>query len=364
VLFVVPPYRVEVSLNLVIVGVLGGFVAVYVLARLVAHALSLPAQVRMFRERRARDKARSRMLDGLKGFFESRYAKSERAAAEALALGEEPAINATIAARAAHELRRFADRDRYLAQAADTAPEEITLRLMTQAELLADERRFPEALQALRTLHEQSSRAHTGALRLELRVHQQLGNWDQVLKLVDQLDQRHAFDAVLVRRLKRRAQVENLMARATQGKELEDYWLKMSSDQRADPEIAAAAARAFTGAGRCTRAHELIEQALETEWNPELVALYGEGLGDDSLGQIERAEKWLNTHHDDAMLLLTLGKLCAHQQLWGKAQSYLEASVSIAPSREAHVELARLAERLDRPEEARRHYRESLETSQ
>jgi HemY protein len=50
----------------------------------------------------------------------------------------------------------------------------------------------------------------------------------------------------------------------------------------------------------------------------------------------------------DGALLLTLGRLCRQQQLWGKARSYLEAALAIAPSRAAHVELAQLLEQLGR----------------
>jgi HemY protein len=361
VLFVVPPYRAEVSLNLLVAALAMLFFALYLLTRLAAAVLRLPAEVRALRERSAREQARARLLEGLKAFFEERYARAEKAAADALERGEEPAISAVVAARSAHELRRFEDRDRYLAAAAAAAPGEQTLRLMSQARLLCDERRFLEALQALQALQAASRRPHTGALRLELKVQQNLGNWERVLALLEQLEKRHAFDAALVRELRRHAIVENLKSRAFQKRELEEYWGRLPASDRRDAKVAAAGARSFVEVGDCAAAHAILEQALEAEWNPELLALYGECLGGDVLKQIERAEFWLERHPDDAGLLLTLGKLCAHQQLWGKAQSYLEASVSVAPTREAHVALARLAERLGRDEEARAQYRRSLD---
>lgn len=361
VLVVFPDYRAEFSLNLLLLALALAFAAFYALLRLVATALAMPSEVRAWRERRARDRARARLAEGLKAFFEERYAKAEKAAAEALALGQEPAISAVVAARAAHELRRFEDRDRYLAAAASEAPGETTLRLMTQAELLADERRYIEALQALQALRASSPRSHTGALRLELKVQQKLGNWEQVPALLNQLESRHAFDAALVRELKRHAWVENLKSRSFQRRELEEYWARVPAAERRHPKVAAAAARGFIEVGDCAAAHGVVEQALDAEWSPELVALYAQCLGDDALKQIERGEAWLKAQPEDAGLLLTLGKLCAHQQLWGKAQSYLEASVSVAPSREAHVALARLAERLGRDDEARAQYRRSLD---
>ena len=52
---------------------------------------------------------------------------------------------------------------------------------------------------------------------------------------------------------------------------------------------------------------------------------------------------------------------CAGQELWGKAQSYLEASIAIEPTYSAHLALAQLQEKLGNVDAARRHYRESLE---
>ena len=62
----------------------------------------------------------------------------------------------------------------------------------------------------------------------------------------------------------------------------------------------------------------------------------------------------------DAALLLVLGRLCARQGLWGKAQSYLEASIAIEPSWSAHHALAQLQEKLGNAEAAHSHARESL----
>jgi HemY protein len=79
------------------------------------------------------------------------------------------------------------------------------------------------------------------------------------------------------------------------------------------------------------------------------------------VAQIEQAEKWLNQHKQDAGLMLALGKLCLHQKLWGKAQSYLDASNSIAPSHAAYTAQGQLAERLGKPEEAFKYFQQAME---
>ena len=77
--------------------------------------------------------------------------------------------------------------------------------------------------------------------------------------------------------------------------------------------------------------------------------------------QIEQAEKWLHAQPRDARLLLTLAQLCSARHLWGKAQSYLEASLAIAPSTEAHVRMAELKTHSGLSTEACQHYQKALE---
>ena len=55
-----------------------------------------------------------------------------------------------------------------------------------------------------------------------------------------------------------------------------------------------------------------------------------------------------------------LGRLCARSQLWGKAKSYIEASLSLEQSFQAHIELARLHDSLGESDAARSHYEASL----
>jgi HemY protein len=49
------------------------------------------------------------------------------------------------------------------------------------------------------------------------------------------------------------------------------------------------------------------------------------------------------------------------RELWGKAQSYLEASLATRQTQAAHVALAQLFERIGRTEQAARHFRASAD---
>jgi HemY protein len=169
------------------------------------------------------------------------------------------------------------------------------------------------------------------------------------------------FDVGQAEQIRRHALSENLRRKVIDSHALEETWKKIPAADQRDGRIAAVAAQCFISLGNCAQARQVIEGALKENWDSELVALYAECPGDESVEQIERAESWLADHPNDATLLLMLGKLCAARELWGKAQSYLEASIAIEPGYSAHLALAQLQDKLGNGDAARRHYRESLE---
>lgn len=356
-LLVLPPYRVEFSLNFLIVLAVAGFAGGYALVRFVAATVQLPGEVSKYRLARRRQKAQATLTEALNEYFAGRYSRAEQAAAAALELGEHPGLAAVLAARAAHELRAYERRDAFLARAAAAASGDEVVRIVTTAELLLDERRHQEALALLKQL----PRRHTAALRLELKAQQQARNWEQVIELAEALRKRNVFDATQAGEVRRHALVENLKRKALDTGALEQAWSRVGAPERRERRVAAVAAQCFIALGGCERAHGIIEEALEAEWDSDLVALYAECEGGDVVRRIERAEGWLKQHPNDAALLLTLGRLCADRALWGKAQSYLDASLAIEPTHTAHLAAARLHERLGNADAARRHYRESLD---
>lgn len=356
-LLVLPPYRIEFSLNFLIVALAAAFAAGYAVVRFISATARLPREVRQYRLARRKEKAHAALTEALGEYLAGRYARAEQAAAASLELGEHAELSAVLAARAAHELRAYGRRDEFLARAASVASGDEVARLVTTADLLLDERRHEEALAILRRL----PRKHTAALRLELKAQQQARNWDQVLALVEDLRRRNVFDATQAAQVRRSALAENLKRKALDRRALEEAWEQVPAGDRRDRRVATAAAHAFIALGGCDKAHRIIEEALEAEWESDLVNLYAECEGGDVVKRIERAEGWLKQHPSDAALLLTLGRLCADRGLWGKAQSYLDASLAIEPTYSAHLAAARLQKQLGNAEAAARHYGASLD---
>jgi HemY protein len=220
VLLVLPPWRAELSLNLAVMLALSVFFIAYVVVRTIIITATMPARVRAFQKRRAENRARAVLNEALINFFEGRFGRAEKAASAALKAGESPALSAMLAARAAHGMRAYAIRDRYLAKAASTDPDEDAMRLMAQAEMLLDERRYYDALDVLKRLPEK----HTAALRLELRAQQMAMNWERVLALIPLLEKRRVFERPVVAQLRRLQVIESLKRQAGDERGLGACW--------------------------------------------------------------------------------------------------------------------------------------------
>ncbi len=360
VVIVAAPYRMELSLNLLVVLVFAGYIAFHVVARLVATLIAIPARVRAYRAERARSRTRQALNDALLAFFQGRFASAEKAAATAMEGEESKAVAAIIAARSAHELGRFAEREQFLDQARGAAPEVDQARLTTLADLLLSQGRHEEALAVLKDLAGRDAR-NIRLLSMRLAAETALRRWDEMLATTAALAKLGGLSEAQATASRRAAHLGNLNRKAQDAAALTAYWKQLPSELRVDGAIAATAARYHLALGGTAEAQAIVEAALEAAWDAALVALYADCAGTSALPLIERAEKWLRAHARDPALLLTLGKLCMHRELWGKAQSYIEASLALEPTHEGHMTLAALMEKLGKPHEADRHFRRSAE---
>ena len=362
VLLVFPPYRAEVSLNLFVLALVAIVLALYMAMRALAVTVGLPKRVREYRERRQRERAGLVFQDAVRLLFEGRFGQAMKKAGEAYAAGTAPGLSALIAARAAQRLREPEKLQDWMTRAMSDDPRNEAATLMLEAEMMNESRRFDEALAALDRLQDKKGR-HIAALRLELRARQGSGDWDGVLKLARQLEKRDALPPEVAREIKTLAHLENIARRRADAGQLQDY-LRAVPAAEYGRRLVLAGARALIELDASDAAQKLIEGALdgysEAGWQPELVALYGGLTGPGLTARIARAENWLRQYPDEAALLLALGRMCMNQRLWGKAQSYLEASLALEETRDAHLALADLCDQLERSDEANRHFRASV----
>ena len=359
-----PPYRVDLSLNLFLflAGVL--FVLFYLLVRTFRNVLKMPTKVAQYRQKKRENEGNKALRDALKSLFEGRFGQAEKAALRAAELPENAALAALIGSRAAHSLGQKARRENWMARLAGDASYKLA-RLMTVIELLVDDHRPEDALDAVNELNRSGMR-HIHALHWALKANQQAKNWREVLRLVKILDKRSALHPALAARLRELAYKDLLDDTSLDAEALGRVWVSIASEDRQKPFVAWRAAHAFNQRGMHQEATSVLEKAVSLEWDDRLIREYREAAGIEGspllLAQIETCEDWIKQRPLDPELALTLGSLCLRQKLWGKAQRHLEQALSDATDpamvREAHLKLAQLHEALQQGEAAAHHYRQ------
>ena len=367
VLLVAPPWRVQLSLNLLVVMVVVGSALGYALVRLISRTLQLPTRLAQWRERRRRERAGRALTDSISALFEGRFAQSLKSAARAYEIGDEASMAALVAARAAHALHDEPRYREWLGHAAEQSAKQggtkdDVARLMTEAELAVEGRRFEEAAARLATLREAGHR-HIAMLRLEASVASALGRWEELVATVRQLRKHKALTEEQAAPMLRRAHVERMRELAGAGAALAAYWKQIPVNELQDRGLIERVLPLLARVGHGEQARKQVERLLDERWDSDLARQYawcavGEG---DVRACLEKAESWLPQQARDAGLLFSLGQLCINAQLWGKAQSYLESSIQHGATVEAYLALARLLENLERKDEAQRHYRAAAE---
>lgn len=361
-ILIIPPYRIDVSFNGLVFFTVISFVLLYFVMRAVATTVALPTKVKKFHAERKQAEANTAMQDALVAYFEGRHSRAERLASKALTLetkNKARAISALVAAAASDTIKNFGKRDEYLARS-ELAMEDTQLaKLMTIATLQVKAHQYAEALETIGNAQKIAPKL-TSALRLELTARQKLGHHAQIPPLIEQLEKSEAINQPQAERMRRHALANQLADEIRDASQFKRFWNKLDSSLHTDPRLVSVASKKLNEWDDHEQAGDLVTKALETQWDAQLALAYAQPLegmpNKECLRRIQQAEKWLQQHPGDASLLLTLGRLCKQQQLWGKSKSYLEASLAVADSAVTHIELARLLTQLEEHEEARLHF--------
>lgn len=357
VLIVSPPWRAQVSLNLVIVVLLLSFFVSYGLIRVLGKTLGLPGRVARYRAHRRAQKASESLHNALRALAEGRMADALTHAKAADSVDRSYEI-ALVGAQAAHGLGD-ARRCREWLDKAESCEGGRIPRLLAEAGFALQRGALDDAARLLDALRDSGHRSVTSR-RLELELARLQGKWSDVAEAVHQLQAERAMPADEARALLRSARLEAFRANAGSDIEVAASWRDLPKEDLADPALVAAVLPVLAQTGQGALARRTVERLLDDNWNSELARLYHLcAQGSDARDGLARAEKWLAAHPDDAGLLASLGRQCLAVQIWGKAQSYLEESLRREPRADVHVTLAALFEKLERQEDAAEQYRQA-----
>ncbi len=354
---------VEMSLGTLVVLVLFVFFGLYLLTTLVIKLWTFPRRIREALERRRELRARRASIRALIDLAEGRWADSEHNLMRHAVDSKVPLITYIAAARAAQMQGAHERRDTYLRRAYEQVPAAHLAVLLTQAELQIGHRQYEHALATLRHLQELDPN-HAYGLKLLARLYKKLGDWMPLRALIPRLREFRAMPRAEIDRLEAHA-VCALLERldAKSGAQATVLWSEMPRRLRNDSNVVRAYVQALVKIGNYSTAESIARDTLKSDWDEELVVLYGLARGEDPIRQLARVEDWLVEKGESAALLLTAGRLCVVAKLWGKARSYLESSIVLGGRPEAYEELGKLLKSLGEPEHAMQAFSDGLALS-
>ena len=360
-------FSLETSLAFGVVAVAAAGVALQLLFRILLALWRLPKTLARQAERRRIDKSRKLLNMGLIDLAEGRFDQSETKLLKLIEYAENPLLNYLAAARAAQNLSKYDQRDNYLKSAHEVKPEAEIAIGVTQAELQLTSNQTERALATLTHLRSLAPR-HDYVLKLLAKVYFQIEEWALLCDLLPEVRKKKLFKDEQIQQMEAKVFTGCLSAAAgKEGESLEKTWNKIPKTQQANASLLLHFINLLSqNKNASRRCEQLLVKAIDQKWDTQLISYYGKLQVEDSGAQLATAEKWLQDYGSSDVLLLALGRICIRLKLWGKAQSYLEASIGVRPGTESCLELANLLNRkeLNEAEDACKYYRQGLELCQ
>lgn len=352
-------WSIESSFSVFLLVAVVGFVAFHIALRLLSGTWHLPGRLAYWRRHRRAIRSRRNTNQGLIALAEGNWSRAEKKLSNAAADSETPLINYLGAARAAQKQGAEQRRDEYLSDAYQSMPDAELAVGLTQADVQLSQGQAEQALATLRHLRSIAPK-HVYVLYLLKKLYEKLQSWDELYALLPELQKHAVLEAEELEELEQRIHRHRL-TRSSNTEELHNHWEAVPKKLRHNAVMVHDYAVCLLRLGAEEEAEATLAGFLKKQWDPQVIRLYGQVRGSDLNRQLANAEHWLGEHEHHPELLLALGRLCLHNQLWGKARSYLEASLGMDPRAETCCELGNLLQQLDEKEAAADYFRQGLE---
>ena len=376
------PYRIDLSFNLVLFGLVAMFVLGYLAWRGVALLRQLPVQAHRWRLQQLERAVHASVADALAYQLAGRFVRARDAANRALdQLRQLPSDTLAhcdqlttlahwLAAESAHALGETAQREHHLRQAVDnraTGAEAAREGALLRAAGWAVEARDADAAQRWLAELPQGAARRIQALRLRLKLARLQHDHPAALEMVRLLTKHRAFTPALAQSLWRALVLDGLRA-THDSDQLRRFWLRLDEREQSSTDLALAMLSHWTGLSdgpaeavfqqQPQPVRQLLQATLQRLWQgraqlsaEQRLRLWGlletvwPQLPANWLADVENAQR---AQPADAGLQYLAGQACIHHQLWGKAQALLaQATHGLQDPtlrRRAWCSLARLAE--------------------
>jgi len=355
-------YSVETSLAFGIVAVAIAALLIHFIFRVLMGIWQLPGSVKRQSRGRRFNKSRRLLNQGLIDLAEGRFDQAESNLVKLVEFSESPLVHYLAAARAAQLQGKHDERDSYLKAAHEARPEAEMAIGVTQAELQLAHQQLDQSLATLTHLRGIAPR-HNHVLRLLARVYFELEDWQSLVELLPEIRKKKLLKDSILQNMEGKSYRGFLAAAKSNQAALEKAWAMIPKAAQTDAELILFYIKLSNRASsNSSSVEQLIIKALDQKWDNRLVEAYGLFKSINPNEQLKRTEKWLGDYAKNENLLLALGRICIRARLWGKAQSYLEASIGVKAMAASCLVLAKLLDdQLHENAKASQYYQKGLE---
>jgi HemY protein len=357
-------WTIESTFWIAAIAILAGIIILHLTFNLCRNIARIPIYWRQWRHDLRLSRAQAKTKRGLIEFSEGQWQTAKKHLIAAAPNASQPLVNYLTAAKAAEKLGDHDSRDRYLHLAQTAAPDATIAIELTQAQLQIDNQEWREATATLEAL-EIITPEHPLVLQLSLELYQATQNWKQLLALLPKLKPNKNFSERDIYETKKNAYLALLqdhIQHANSDVDLQHTIAHLPKELRHDPELVAWYARYLLTHHQDELAEKYLRDGLKQHMSAELMALYSQIHPE--YARIPFLESLCKQDPQSAPLHLCLGQLFLAKEVWGSARTHLEKSIAIQPSSQAYYALGVLLEKLDKPSDACRAYREGLEQLQ
>lgn len=348
-------WTVEMSVLVLALAVLLAWTAIWLLVRL----WRAPAETA---RRLSEQRALKQLEKGLLALSEGDWVAAERALQKSASQEGRTTARYLAAAQAADGQDATERTEYYLEQANSGGRRTHFLVELTRARLMVENRRCEEALPVLQSLQSRRKR-HSQVLELLAQCYRELGRWQDLVAILPDMRKAGVLDDDRATAMRERAAAAAL-EHAPNLEELQSSWQQLPRAMRKQPVTVRAYATRASQLGHPDVTESVLRASLGQQWDPSLLLAYGDPSASDIGKRMKQCEKWLNDHPDDASLHLALGRLCAREELWGKARHHMVRSLELEPSIGGYDSLGRLLDRKGELEAAMACFRNALRLSQ
>jgi len=354
-------WEVETSLAVAMVALIIAVIVVHFSLRFLRGLWRLPRNMKNRSQTRRYAKVRRQLTQGLIDLAEGRFEQAENHLVRLVDFSESPLVHYLSAARAAQLQGKHDARDSYLKAAHDANPDAELAIGVTQAELQLAHLQTEQALATLTHLHSVAPK-HDYVTMLLARAYHELQDWRALVELLPVVRRRKLVKPARLRELELSGYRGVLELDSGNQQDFETAWSKLPKDLQSDAILLRSYFEQFARQGWSnSSAEQALLKAIDQQWDDGLIEVYGRYQARDATTQMMRVEKWLDDYGHNEQLLLALGRISVRARLWGKAQSYFEASIGARATAAACMELADLFEQqLQQPEKAVEYYQQGL----